>query len=119
MSLQSLLVSARRAKARRMTSTCSIERPGAESTNMTTGVVSQTLTPVYEGACYIPRDAVESHDERSEGYYETRSVVCQACAEQDRRRQRAQDEGSSRDKPGEKHWITDVRRQPEEPVEVT
>lgn len=58
--------------------------------------------------------ADESHDERSEGYYETRAVVCQACAEQDRQRQRAQDEGGARDKPGEKRWITDVRRHPDD-----
>lgn len=48
----------------------------------------------------------ESHDERSEGWYETREPVCQGCAELERQRRRGGDE--KRD--GSKTHVIDVRR---------
>lgn len=64
MTLHTALAAGRRAKARRMTSTCTIGRPGADVTNPTTGVVTTPLTAVYAGPCYLPKDAVDSTSAR-------------------------------------------------------
>lgn len=48
-----MLARGRQAAESRMRATCKIERPGAATTNASTGVVSATLTSIYTGKCWI------------------------------------------------------------------
>lgn len=52
--------------------------------------------------------ADEAYDERSEGWYETRQVVCQGCGAIERHRRTAADD---KERDGAKTYVIDVRRQ--------